>query len=438
MPEKETRDGRPAGRQAGRRTRMTQTAEMNILVLNPGGNSLKAELVRCCQDQGYAFEAAKQLDVSIEGIGKTPQLSRLEGKKAITNEPIKANSYADAAGYFLTWYEGYEGKNLPPLSEIDAVAVRVVHGGQDFTSPTLIDSGVEQKIIDLEKLAPLHNKSSVEVLGPVRRKLPEIPIYAVFDTAFHRTMPGYASTYAIPRELAAKSQIRRYGFHGISHRYLLERYAYLAGKSPDACNVVSMHLESGCSVTAVRQGKSVDNTMGLTPLEGLMMGTRSGDVDPAIVPLLMRQENMSADDVLTVLNKKSGLLGVSEVSLDTRVLMKQYDSNPQVKLAMDMFAYRVRKAVGGYMAALGTVDAVVFGGGIAENTKFLRQFVCDGLRDFGIEIDCEANDRLIDAEGLLSLPGSRIEAWVIPTEEGLQIAHECCQAIMQRKASAQR
>jgi len=173
--------------------------------------------------------------------------------------------------------------------------------------------------------------------------LPNVPLYAVFDTAFHRTIPEHASRYALPPDLADKHQIRRYGFHGISHRYLVERYAHLVGKTPTACNVVSLHLESGCSVTGVREGKSIDNTMGLTPLEGLMMGTRSGDVDPSVIPLLTHEEGMQIDEVMTLLNKKSGLLGVSGESLDTRVLMEQYDSNPRAKLAMDMFAYRAAR-----------------------------------------------------------------------------------------------
>jgi acetate kinase len=402
---------------------------MNILVINPGGNSLKVELIRCNPQQRHAFEGTKLLSTSIEGIGKNPSLSRMEKKESVSREPIAAGSYAEAAESFLRWYEQHSGGGLPGLSEIDAVGVRVVHGGSYFDQPTLIDAAVEQRIIELETLAPLHNKSSVEVLEPTRQKLRGTPIYAAFDTAFHRTMPDYASAYAISRELASKHRIRRYGFHGISHRYLLERYAHLAGKSPHECSVVSMHLESGCSVAAIQRGKSLDNTMGLTPLEGLMMGTRSGDVDPSIIPLLMRKESMSVDEVMALLNKDSGLLAVSEVSLDTRILMKQYDQNPKVKLAMDMFAYRVRKAVGGYLAALGDADAILFGGGIGENTGFVRQFVCDGLRGFGVAFDPEANHRLIDIEGRLSAPGSRIEAWVIPTEEGLEIAHECCRTV---------
>lgn len=402
---------------------------MNILVFNPGSNSLKVELIRCEQGQRYAFEGSKQFSVSIEGIGKEAMLSQFESKKRLTSESIEARDFAQAADSFFNWHQKRREPATSHLMQIDRVAVRVVHGARAFHQPVMIDSAVEKKIIELEKLAPLHNESSVEVLQSIRSRLPSVPIYAVFDTSFHRTMPEHAARYAIDWDIAERHEIRRYGFHGISHRYLLERYAHLAGKSPDTCNIVSMHLESGCSVTAVRQGKSVDNTMGLTPLEGLMMGTRSGDVDPSLIPLLIREEHISLDQAMRMLNKNSGLLGVSGISLDTRILMKDYDSNARVKLAMDMFAYRVRKAVGAYLAALGDVDALIFGGGIAENTKFVRQYVCDGLRGFGVEMDREANERLIDREGRLSIAGSKTEAWVILAEEGLQIAHECCQTL---------
>jgi acetate kinase len=318
-------------------------------------------------------------------------------------------------------------EQLPEPSHIDAVAIRVVHGGREFDKPALLDQHVVDKIVQFEKLAPLHNKSSIEVLGPVRNRFPNSPTYAVFDTAFHQTIPDYASHYGIPLELAERHQIQRYGFHGISHRYLLHRYAHRAGRSPEDCNIVSLHLESGCSITAIEKGQSVDNTMGLTPLEGLMMGTRSGDIDPSIIALLMREEHMTIDEVMTLLNKKSGLKGVSGDSLDTRVLMKKYESDAKAKLAMDIFAYRVRKAVGSYIAALGTVDAIVFGGGIAENGVFVRHYVCEGLRGFGLAIDNTANERLIDKEGLLSTQESQLKAWVIPTQEGLQLAHECFQ-----------
>jgi acetate kinase len=403
---------------------------MNILVLNPGGNSLKVQLVECRADQRHADEGRVLLSVSIEGIGKEPELSVMQDKRKSASQPIEAENFKQAAANFLKWSEKCpRGGRLSPLSGIDAATVRVVHGGREFAKPILIDGHVLDKIVEFERLAPLHNKSCVEVLEPIRCRFPELPIYAVFDTAFHRTMPDYASIYPIPIRLAERHQIRRYGFHGISHRYLLERYAHIADRDPSECNIVSMHLESGCSVTAIERGRSVDNSMGLTPLEGLMMGTRSGDIDPSMVALLMHDEHMTIDEVIALLNKKSGLMGISEKSLDTRVLMKEYDSNPKAKLAMDMFAYRIRKAVGAYIAALGSVDAIVFGGGIGENGVFVRRSVCEGLRGFGLELDGEANQRLIDKEGMLSRPGSRLQAWVIPTEEGLQMAHECLRTI---------
>jgi acetate kinase len=379
-------------------------------------------------DVAVSFEGKSLLSVGIGGIGKDASISRYEGKKVVHSEPIQAADYGDAVLSLFKWYERNAGDSADSLESLDCIGVRVVHGGIDFDSPALIDSKAEQKITALEKLAPLHNKRSIEVLQPLREKLNGVPIYGVFDTAFHRTIPEHAALYAIPPELADKHQIRRYGFHGISHRYLLERYAFLVGKDPGECSVISTHLESGCSVTAVHQGKSIDNTMGLTPLEGLMRGTRSGDVDPSLIPFLMREEKMSVDEVMTLLNKKSGLLAVSGDSLDTRILMEHYESDPRVKLAMHMFAYRVRKTVGAYFAALGSGEALIFGGGIAENNRLIRQYVSEGLCSLGLEIDHQANKSLIDTEGRLSTKASKLQAWVIPTRESLQIAHECCLA----------
>lgn len=398
-------------------------------MLNPGGNSLKVEIVRCEPDQRHAFEGTKSISVIIEDIGKSPTLSTYQGKKVVHTEAIEASDYAQAVESLFFWLRNGNEDRHRDLREIECVGVRVVHGGPDLISPTPITAEVERQIVDLEKLAPLHNKSSIEVLEPVRRRFPQVAIYAVFDTAFHRTIPQHAALYAIPLELSEKHRIRRYGFHGISHRYMMERYAFIAGKSVEECNLVTMHLESGCSVTAIRNGRSIENTMGLTPLEGLMMGTRSGDVDPSLLPLLVREEQLSLDDVMKILNKHSGLLGVSGESLDTRVLMKHYETNSRIKLAMDMFSHRVLKAVGAYLAVLGGADAVIFGGGIAENTKLLRAHLGDRLRWCGLELDDDANERLIDLEGELSTRDSRIKAWVIPVEEGLQIAHECCCAL---------
>jgi acetate kinase len=396
---------------------------MNVLVMNPGGNSLKVEIVSCSPAQQFASEGKKRISLILEGIGKTPCLSILDGKNPSHTEPISAKDYSEAATGVFHWLE-----KKGQFEDIQCVGVRVVHGGKSFSEATRITPEVEREIHALERLAPLHNKSSLELFEPIRNRLGHVPLYAVFDTAFHRTIPEHAALYAIPTDLAEKHAIRRFGFHGTSHRYILERAAHLLGKRPQQTNLVTMHLESGCSVTAIQQGRSVDNTMGFTPLEGLMMGTRSGDVDPSLVPFLIREEHMEMDDVMILLNKKSGLLGISNKSLDTRILMKDYGKDPQVTLAMDMFSYRVVKAVGAYLAALGGADAIVFGGGIGENTPLVRERVCASLRWCGLEMDPEKNQSLIEQEGSVSTAASALQALVILTEEGLQIAHECIHA----------
>jgi len=399
---------------------------MNVLVMNPGGNSLKVEVVSCAPKQEFASQGKKLASVILEGIGKEPCLSVLQGKETIHTQPMQAKDYSEAATSTFSWLE--EEKHITP-QDIQCVGVRVVHGGRRFAEAAEITPEVEQEIHYFERLAPLHNKSSLELIEAIHRKFVNVPLYAVFDTAFHRTIPDVASLYAIPTGLAEKHGIRRYGFHGTSHRYMLERAAHLLGKNPRELNLVTMHLESGCSVTAIAKGRSVDNTMGFTPLEGLMMGTRSGDVDPALIPFLSREEKMEVDDVMTLLNKKSGLLGISQKSLDTRVLMKEYGKDPRVTLAMDMFSYRLVKAVGAHLSALGGADAIVFGGGIGENTPLVRERVCTSLRWACLELDAEKNRRLIDVEGKLSTGASALQALVVLTEEGLQIAHECSQAV---------
>jgi acetate kinase len=398
---------------------------MNVLVMNPGGNSLKVELVSCSPAQQFAFEGSKLLSLAVEGIGKDPRLSVSQGKKVIHSEAMEARDYGAAAANVLSWLE--EEKHIT-RSDIECVGLRVVHGGRHFAKAAVINAEVERQMHAYERLAPLHNKSSIELLEPIRSRLGRVPLYAVFDTAFHITIPDVAALYAIPTGLAEKHGIRRFGFHGTSHRYLLERAAHLLGKRPLEVNLVTLHLESGCSATAIAKGKSVDNTMGFTPLEGLMMGSRSGDVDPSLLPFLIREEHMEIDEVMTLLNKKSGLLGISEKSLDTRVLMNDYGKDPRVTLALDMFSYRLVKAVGGYLCALGGADAVVFGGGIGENTPLVRERVCTALGWCGLEMDPEKNRTLIESEGKISTESSAFHALVILAEEGLQIAHECSQA----------
>ncbi len=409
---------------------------MDVLVFNPGSNSLKAGIVRCSAAQPSASAGTKLVELIVEGIGKDPMLSVYRGKTIAHSEPLQARDFGEAAASILRWLEGGAAHNRGwQMSQMGCVGIRVVHGGPRFNQPVEIIAEVEREISDLAKWAPLHNPRSVEILPPIRNRFPGIPFYAVFDTSFHGTIPEKASLYAIPLELSRKHSIRRYGFHGISHRYLLERYATIVHKSPSELNLVTMHLESGCSVTAISHGQSVDNTMGLTPLEGLMMGTRSGDVDPALLPFLAQEEHLELSEVMTILEKKSGLLGVSGKSLDTRVLIREYDTDERVWLAMEMFSYRVLKAVGAYLCALHGADAVIFGGGIAENTPLVRQRICEGLRWCGLEIDEEQNRTVIDVEGRLSTKNSPIQAYVIPEEETLQIAHECSQAIQANKSA---
>ena len=399
---------------------------MNVLVMNPGGNSLKAEVVFCAPGQANASNGKKLAALTIEGIGKEPCLSILNGKAITHTETVQAKDYGEAATTILDWLKD---KQQIAVDDIHCAGVRVVHGGTLFTGATRVTPQVEKEISEFERLSPLHNKNSLALLEPLRHRLPKAPLYAVFDTAFHRTIPEVASLYAIPRELAEKHGIRRFGFHGTSHRYMLERAANLLGKAPQDLSVVTMHLESGCSATAIARGKSVDNTMGFTPLEGLMMGTRSGDVDPSLVEFLVREGQMDLAEVMTLLNKKSGLLGISEQSLDTRVLMKQYGRDARVTLAIDMFAYRLVKAVGALVAVVGDAEAIVFGGGIGENNAVVRARVCEALQCWGLQINVQTNKRLVDGEGFISTESSRLKALVVVTEEGMQIAHECSQAL---------
>lgn len=404
---------------------------MRVLVFNPGSNSLKAGLVDSNPRARAASENKKLIEVIVEGIGKDPKLGVYQGKAITQSQSIAGKDFKEAAASMIQWLKDGRDGAAPELNinNIACIGVRVVHGGDTFTGPAEMTAAVEARIAELAQWAPLHNHRSLEILPSLRSHLPGVPIFAVFDTAFHTTTPPKAHLYAIPYELSLKHHIRRYGFHGISHRYLLERYATITGRDARELKLVTMHLESGCSVTAIEKGKSVDNTMGLTPLEGLMMGTRSGDVDPALHAFLAKKEHLDLQGIMEILEKKSGLLGVSGKSLDTRVLMRDYDTDERVRLAMEMFSYRVLKAVGAFLAALGGADAVIFGGGIAENTSLVRKRICEGLRWCGLVMDEEQNKNLINVEGRLSTPDSQIQAYVIPAEEILQIAHECCRAI---------
>jgi acetate kinase len=397
-----------------------------VLTLNPGSNSLKADVVEVRDGQQFGCESETRTAAIVEGIGKNKPatFSRVEGRESVDTRDVEAESFTDATALLLEWLREQAQEHGAGYEDIDLAGVRVVHGGARFDKPAMVNEEVEQEIERLQKFAPLHNARALEVIRGLRKHAPEMKIAAGFDTAFYRRMPEVAWRYPLPLDLADKHEIRRYGFHGFSHRSLVERYCLDTGRPLDEVRLVSLHLESGCSATAIRDGVAVANSMGMTPLEGLMMGTRSGSVDPAIVQVLVEQEGLDVAGALEVLNKKSGLLGVSGVSLDTRVLMKQLDK-PQVALAMEMFCYRVTEQVGAYLAALGGSEAVIFGGGIGEDEPMVRARVCRALRWAGAELDEEVNKRSIYKPGRMSVENAGLAIWTLPAAEAAQIAFEC-------------
>ena len=398
-----------------------------ILTLNPGSNSLKADVIEVTDGQRFGCQSVTRTGAMVENIGKPTAASfaRMEGRKSVDTRDVEAHDFTAATGVLLDWLRDHAAEHGAHYDSIELAGVRVVHGGQHFDAPVIADDDAQSKIEGLQRFAPLHNARSLEVIRALRRHAPELRVAAAFDTSFYRQMPEVAWRYPLPIDLADKHGIRRYGFHGFSHRSLLERYSLETGRPLDEIRLVTLHLESGCSATAIRDGIAVDNSMGLTPLEGLMMGTRSGSVDPAIVQVLVEQAGMDLAAALDLLNKKSGLLGISGVSLDTRVLMKQLGANPRAALAMEMFCYRVTKQVGAYLAALGGAEAIVFGGGIGEDEPMVRARVCRALRWAGAELDEEANKQSIFQPGRLSAENAALAIWTLPAAEAAQIAFEC-------------
>jgi acetate kinase len=394
-----------------------------VVCFNPGSNSLKFDVVKMRSDAGSASEGVRLLTGAIDNIGKEAKLEVSRAEDKLISKKLKCGDFFEAAHDVFDVMEELKTKAISGLDRIELATIRVVHGGDSFTHAVSLDDDVLSKIEAYGELAPLHNPNALRVIESIREKSPSLPIAVAFDTAFHHTLPERAWRYPLDFALADRHKIRKYGFHGISHRYMLERFASLSGTRKEDSSIVTMHLESGSSVAAIQLGKSIETSMGFTPLEGLMMGTRSGSIDPAILPFLMRKEGISADEALNLLEKKSGLLGVSGVSLDTRILRGRKDARSV--LALDMFGYRVKQTVGAYLAVLGTAQAIVFGGGIGENTPEVRRAVCEGLHRWGLELNDELNDRTVAGDIRISKENSRLEAWVIHSDEGMQLAYEC-------------
>jgi acetate kinase len=389
---------------------------MKVLVINAGSSSIKYQL--------YQMPEAKVLAKGIvERIAEEgSKLSHCYDSETYCIE-AKIENHEKAMELILSTLVSKDVGVIEDISEISSVGHRVVHGGEEFTGSVVINDEVISSIERFADLAPLHNPPNLTGIRASQNKLPNIRHVACFDTAFHATIPEVAYMYALAYELYEKYRVRRYGFHGTSHRYVARRAAALMGKDKYDINVITCHLGNGCSITAVKQGMSVDTSMGFTPLEGLVMGTRSGDFDPAILFYLM-DKGYDVRTLNTLCNKESGLLGISGISNDMRNLEElAKKGNTRAKLAIDIFCYRIKKYIGAYTAVLDTVDAVVFTGGIGENAVSVRQQICTGLTSIGIQLDPAANEAALAREADISTMDSKVKIFVIPTNEGAAIAN---------------
>lgn len=402
---------------------------MNVLVLNVGSSTLKFELIGTDGARIEANDDARLAGGAVERIGgeAVMSLSVRGGPPSRAVAPLR--NLAAAVEYVASWLVSEETEvGISSLAEIEAVGHRVVHGGEHFTRSTRVDDKALAMLEELVDLAPLHNPHNVAGMRAATRVFgPGVPQVAVFDTAFHTTLPETAYLYGIPYQLYRRYKVRRYGFHGTSHRYVAHRYRQITGRARERSNLITLHLGNGASACAIRGGDSVDTSMGFTPLEGLVMGTRSGDLDPAILDFITSKEGLTLPQVEVMLNKQSGLLGLSGLTADMRELLQEIAEHDdrRARLAVDVFCYRARKYLGAYLAVLDGADAIVFAGGIGENAVEVRARICANLEWLGIRVDADANASLTAGrEGRFDAPGSRVELWVIPTDEELLIARD--------------
>lgn len=404
-----------------RRTRKfrKEHKDMKILVINCGSSSLKFQLIDSDTEECLAKGLCERIGIEGSMISYTPEGG--EKEKTVTPMP----DHTEAIRLVLEALTNPKTGVVKGLEEIGAVGHRVVHGGERFAESVLIDDEVIRAIEECNDLAPLHNPANLIGIDACRKLMPATPMVAVFDTAFHQTMPEEAFLYGLPYEYYRKYKVRRYGFHGTSHSYVSKRAAEVLGKDYEDLKTIVCHLGNGASVSAVKNGRCVDTSMGLTPLEGLIMGTRSGDVDPAIIEFLAHKENKSLEEVMTILNRKSGVLGLSDnLSSDFRDLEEGYHKGDEnAARALKTFCYRVAKQVGAYVAAMNGVDVICFTAGVGENAPLVRSFVCEYLGYLGIKLDSEANGKRGE-DLVVTMPDSRTTVMVIPTNEELAIARE--------------
>lgn len=408
---------------------------MNVLVLNCGSSTVKFQLIATDLDA-----IGKNEDVRLARGG----IERVGGEAIITLKPegreqqLLTESLRDmraAVDFIIRWATSERAglSSIHSIADIHAVGHRVVHGGERFTHSVLITDEVLRGIEDCIELAPLHNPANIKGIQAARELLgPGLPQVAVFDTAFHQTLPERAYLYAIPYQFYRRYKVRRYGFHGTSHRYVAYRYRQMRNIAREETNIITLHLGNGSSAAAIRAGDSIDTSMGLTPLEGLVMGTRSGDIDPAIIDYLAVKEGLTIHQIESLLNKQSGLIGISGLTNDMRELLEEAHENNdrRARLAIELFSYRARKYIGSYLAAMGGADAIVFTGGIGENAPEVRALICDGLQCMGLELDSERNSKCTGGcEGLISTDASRLAAYTIPTDEELLIARDTVRSV---------
>lgn len=391
---------------------------MKILVLNCGSSSIKYKLFDMTTKEVLAQGGIEKIGL----VGSFLKLTLPNGEKKILEKDIP--EHTAGIEFILNTLVSPEYGAIKSLDEINAVGHRMVHGGERFSESVLLNKEVLDAFIACNDLAPLHNPANLKGVNAVSAILPNVPQVGVFDTAFHQTMPEYAYMYAIPYELYEKYGVRRYGFHGTSHRYVSQRVCEFLGVDPKGKKIITCHIGNGGSISAIKDGKCIDTSMGLTPLEGLVMGTRSGDIDAGAVTFIMEKEGLNATGVSNLLNKKSGVLGVSGVSSDMRELEAAVAAgNPKAILAEKMYFYRIKKYIGAYAAALGGVDIILFTGGVGENQANCRSEVCEGLEFMGVKIDLEKN-KVRGEEAIISADDSKVTVAVIPTDEELMIASD--------------
>lgn len=399
---------------------------MKILVLNCGSSSIKYKLFEMESKEVIAQGGIEKIGMK----GSFLKLTLPDGQKVMLEGEIL--EHRAGIEYILGVLLSEKYGCIKTIDEIKAVGHRVVHGGERFNSSVLITDEVIDMLNECIELAPLHNPPNLKGIYAIQELLPDTPQVGVFDTAFHQTMPDYAYMYGLPYSLYEKYGIRRYGFHGTSHRYVSRRACEFLGVPYEDQRIITAHIGNGGSVTAIKNGKSIDTSMGMTPVEGLIMGTRSGDIDPGVISYIMEKENMGTKGISTLLNKFSGMLGISGVSSDMREIEEAIEGgNKRAIMALKTYCYRIKKYVGSYAAALGGVDILVFTGGVGENQASARKAVCENMEYMGIELDEELNDSVRAKEVIISKPTSKVKVLIIPTDEELTIAKDTVEILNQ-------